>query len=207
MARTLSILSVFLVLIPIVIGISSVKRQSQIGIAILILCIISFSCDLLSYAWAVWYHINYWVIHLYHVLEMIILGMFFTHFLKSKKHSLIFLTLSVMYTIDLILVSGFNQINSGLIGVEGIIIMGYCLFGLYILFQTQEYSHIDQAPPFWFVIGIMTYFTGSLFSWLLFNVIHQDDGGGTGIWAFHNIANILKNVLFAIGLWKARAIS
>ncbi len=198
--------SVFSALIPIIIGFTKRKEQTRIGYLILVLVLISLGSDILSYISAVIFRNNYWVLHIYHILEITILSLFYFYFLKSKSHLYFWLIILCIYLFDIIIVSNVIEMNSIFLAVESLLFILYGVLGYFTLFKDEEHLFLDGSPEFWFNTAIITYFSGALFSWSMFHYLHQPDGSGAGIWAFHNIANILKNILFAIGLWKARAI-
>ncbi len=182
---------------------SRLKNSTSVAKVILVLSITSFSSDALSYVWAILYQNNYWVLHTYHILEIMILGVFYSFFLNNKLHLYFWVIFLLAYIYNTVIISGFSQFSTLLVGIECLLFIIYGVFGYYSLFQKQEYFFLDKSPEFWFNTGIITYFSGSLFSWVMFNYLHLD--GTSGFWAFHNLANILKNILFAIGLWKVRA--
>lgn len=203
MASAIKYLSIFSILIPVLAGLRHYKFQAQNGRLILGLCFISLLSEILSYASAVIYHNNYWVIHLYHITELIILGLFFSEFLDKRIYLYILLLLASFYLIDTIKFSGFQQINAELIGIECLILIGFCVAGYYSIFNQEIYFFLEKSPEFWFITGLTIYFSGSLFSWLLFNVINGGEGHSIGLWTFHQVANILRNICFAIGFWVA----
>lgn len=199
--------SVFSALIPIIIGFKKLKEQTRIGCLILVLVLISLGSDMLSYISAVIFHNNYWVLHIYHILEIMILSLFYFYFLRSKTHLYFWMIFLCIYLFDVIFVSNIIEMNSVLIAVESLLFILYGVLGYFRLFKEEVHLFLDKSPEFWFNTAIITYFSGALFSWSMFHYLHQPDGSGAGTWAFHNIANILKNILFAIGLWKARAVA
>jgi len=55
---------------------------------------------------------------------------------------------------------------------------------------------IYQEPPFWFVVGFIIYFSGTLF--LFIQASNLDRDSREDFWIINYFLNITKNILFAI---------
>lgn len=205
MERVVLYMALFSVLIPVFVGVRTYKYRTRTTTVVLVLSITSLVCDAFAYLWAVIFKNNYWVIHFYAVAEIAIVSAFFAVFLGSSKVHALMLLLLVVYVGELVISADIFHMNPYVKGGICLIVIILCGCGYWMFYQSNDLVFLDSIPEFWFVTGLLTYFSGALFSWLLFLVLHDPSGQGLGIWAFHNIANILKNILFAIGLWKARA--
>lgn len=205
MEKILQITALLSTLFPISIGLINYKRIARTGRPILAISLLSFCCDILSYIWALYFRNNYWIIHFFIIAQLLFLCVFYFEFLGRQKYTIILGILFALYYLFELYILGIRQINSLTISLECIFFIIYGIIGYYYLFQQQQYFFIDKSPEFWYNTAIVCYFSGALFSWSMFSYLHHQDGSGAGIWAFHNIANILKNILFAIGLWKVRA--
>jgi len=199
---TLAYLSFFSALTPIIVGIIKRNILTRALLLVLVISLIAFIADLVSIFPKAFLLQNYIVIHCYSIAEIYVLGLFYYRSLHLPVIRNIFIILTVLYISDVLFFSNEFNFNSGIIAIICLSFISISLFGLYKLFTKEEYLFMDQSPIFWCYIAILTYFSGSFFSWLLFDAIQIN---GEGSWIFHNIANILKNILFAIGLWKVRA--
>ena len=81
----------------------------------------------------------------------------------------------------------------------------FIIFSILYFFKLLSHlptTQIQGLPMFWVNTAVLVYFAGSFFVFLLRNylieVLHDNQ---IVYWSFHNILNILKNLLFAIGLW------
>jgi hypothetical protein len=84
------------------------------------------------------------------------------------------------------------------IGVETILIFIYIIYFLFEQFKTQRSNYIYSHPGFWIVIGIMIYLGGTFFFNILVN--HMPPQQVAQYWYFTFIADIIKNICFAIAL-------
>ncbi len=195
--RYLSILSA---LAPIITRLF-IKKLTNEQKLIYILIWISFSSDCLSFAFAYIFRNSYYVIQLYIILEILIISQYFKLLLKSKI-PIAFGSCLVLTHFAAILMYGITTVDPVLRTVEMLFFLALAFSFFYDLFKNQNQIFFEKLPEFWFNIGFLFYFSGSLFSWILFQYINSSDLALT--WSFHNIANILKNILFTIGLWKVR---
>ncbi len=144
---------------------------------------------------------NYNFLHVYGLLETIILIWFYkTVLVKGKKWIvLIGIVFSLFYIYDSIWVE-LNQFNTIARSVESFIMIVLSLTLFYQFFRNEDDIFLEKSPLFWINIGILIYFSGALFSFVMSSVILSTKLS----WIFHNISNVLKNVFIAIGLWRAK---
>lgn len=202
----LSYITLFSPLLPIIIGIAFFKHLTRVSTLILVLCSFSILCDISSYVWALLYGNNYWIIHLYQIIELAVLGAFYQTFLNNKFSAMPFWGFAIVYIIVIILILQPANISSTMISLKCLLVITYGIWGYLNIFNNSRYLFIDKSPEFWFNTAMLIYFSGSLFSWSMFNLVHQSNGAGSGVWSFHNISSILRNLLFAIGLWKTKTV-
>lgn len=88
------------------------------------------------------------------------------------------------------------------ISIHSLLAVVCCLFYFLKIFRNETEIFIEEDPRFIFVVGFLFFYSVGLFSWILNTYNLKAELNIT--WAFHNLANILKNIFFAIGLWKAR---
>ena len=165
--------------------------------------LLSFITDIVCTLYNKWTGLsNYWIINIYVVIDAILLVVFFQNILKIRW---------VVWScsIGFLLLFSFSYLQWGImefwgtsLAVKSLVVMFMTILSLYFIFTNEENFFIDQNPSFWLFIGLLTYNAGALFTFLLSSDLLML----AGTWKLHNVANILKNILFAIGLWKARAV-
>lgn len=170
--------------------------------------IFSFTVDIISLSLAFSKINTYPLIHIFGLVEFCLLIGFSHNRLKwNKKATKNFLILiGAIYAINSMFHENVFQFNSIIRSCLALIMIFISLryFHRLIKFHTEVF--IEKVPEFWFYTAILTYFSMALFSYILsLDILSKPiDQNLLYSWAFHNIANILKNILFAIGLWKVR---
>jgi len=192
--------SVFSPIIPILFFF---KKQNLFSKVISIFVLVSFASDLYSLL-AIklnWTNDNHNFLSIYGLIESIILILFFYYILEKPKWlkitSIVFL---LFYLIDFIFLE-FNSFNSFGRGMECGIIIFLSITYFYKIYTEEQITHLERFPVFWFVVALLVYFSGGMFTLVLGKIYL----GGVGIsWKFHNASNILKNIIIAIGFYKLR---
>lgn len=80
--------------------------------------------------------------------------------------------------------------------VESILIVAYSIFYLFDQMNKPQVMFIYQEPNFWFVVGFIIYFSGTLFLFIQANNLDRDIRDN--FWKINLFLNITKNILFAI---------
>lgn len=189
--------SVFSPLLPLVVITRSLKLYQKV---IVVFIITSFSADLLSI-----YVIrgsNYNFLHLYGLVESLILFWFYSIVLDNSKKWIypLAMVFSLFYLINSYWYE-WDQFNTVGRSAESIIFIFLSLVMFYQFFKKEEDIFLERSPLFWINIAILIYFSGAFFSFILSKIILSP---GKLSWVLHNSANMLKNLILAIGLWKAR---
>ncbi len=174
------------------------KVRYLYGIALFVL--ISFLTDVL-FGFILVGKPNYFILQLYGIFEALLLFLFYGIVLeKSKKWIIVIgIVFTLFYIYDAIWIEP-DQFNTIGRSVESFIMIVLSLTLFYQFFRKEDDIFLDKSPLFWINIGILIYFSGALFSFVMSSVILTSKLS----WVFHNISNILKNVFIAIGLWRAK---
>lgn len=135
----------------------------------------------------------------YALIEIGLIGSFFHLTTKKKYPFLIYTAILLLLYGTTIYFSG-NEYNSIGDTLESIVMILWSMIYFYDIYYYERDLFIEHSGNFWFVVGILAYFSGALFSFLLSKEILN----GPMVWTFHNLANILKNLCFTIGIWKCR---
>ncbi|UXX77774.1 hypothetical protein N7E81_10370 [Reichenbachiella carrageenanivorans] len=192
--------SMFSVLLPLIIGSSTLMNKPDKGVLpILLLLLLSFLTDLICYFYAP-YGPTYWIINLFSIFEILILGFIYSTQWKSR---FIFLIVPIIWCVafGIKLFENINGFHGEYFAISSFIVMAFACYAFYRIFIEESVLSLESYYFFWINTGFLIYASGSLFSFLLSHHILMENESS---WMLHNAANILKNLLFAIGLWKAR---
>lgn len=95
------------------------------------------------------------------------------------------------------------EFYSGLNGLAGMVIFMLAIRFYYLLARDLPTPFLDRFPMFWIAMAITFYYGGNVFLFLLNNFLLKLGADvHMGYWLIHSVLNTVKNVLFAIGLWK-----
>jgi hypothetical protein len=90
------------------------------------------------------------------------------------------------------------QFDSIQIGVETIIILVFAYYYLYERMNDTNTLFIYNTYPFWIVIGIVLYLSGSFFLYISINSLSNEEI--VKYWVITNIFSIIKSILFTIAI-------
>lgn len=135
--------------------------------------------------------------------------LFFTYFIftsiKNKKIKKLILFFSFCFTLFQAVTYFSNskafRLDSVSVGIETILLFIYILFFFYEYFKNTEPVYIYNQPASWLSIGILIYLGGSFFSNILVN--YMSDQEFNNYWHYTYIAEIIKNLLFAVAILVA----
>jgi len=187
--------SIFSPLLPLLF---SMKRLNRYQSVIVVFILLSFSADLISR-----YLIsrNYSFLHLYGLLEALVLLYFFSLVIERSKRLIlgVAIVFSAVYIVNSLYweVNTFNMFGRSL---ECLIMISLSFVLFYQFYNREDDIFIDRSPIFWINIAILVYFSGAFFSFVLSREILS----GKMPWVLHNASNMFKNILLAVGLWKVQ---
>jgi hypothetical protein len=167
---------------------------------------VSFICDTASLI-LYWLKINpNYIGNTYTLVEFIVLSIIYFIVFNDRKLSRIFIAVGTFYSVVFILNLFFLQqekISSYTETFSSFVFIALSIAFFYRLMKDLPALQIQQLPMFWINTAVLIYFAGNLFLFILTNYlvnILKDDL--IAYWTFHNLLNITKNLLFAIGLWQ-----
>jgi hypothetical protein len=192
------------ILLPILIALFDLKRTwTDLRLLCLIL-ILSLASDLLSLLF-IRYSINTYIVgNIYLITQFAVLALMFR---KNLPYRLGVDTLLILATllciVNLTNFQGPWIFNSFSNVVASLALIGLCMFYFYRLINDLPIVHIQHLPMLWITFGVLTYYAGNFFLFLVNNYLTLGVFGSQPImWILHNLLNIIKNVLFAIALWQ-----
>jgi hypothetical protein len=146
------------------------------------------------------------LLHLYTVLEFVLLSLYFRHLISSHP-KIIYAILYVFSTfciVNSLLFQSIYQYNSYTRSLSGIIIVMYMLFYFKNSLDGKLAGHPEQMVYSSLNSGLMIYFGGSFFLFAYANVIMTDAYMNTVFWSIHATLVLVMYVFFTKGLLDAK---
>jgi hypothetical protein len=170
---------------------------------IIALVVISFSTDI-----TLKYFIdgkNYIYIFIYLLIETLILIYFFHNLLKKRSILILVMLLFFLITLvfELFIKNPIDDLFTFSLTIKCLIFIILSLSYFYQIYNQEEDIFKSKAPQFWYNVGILIYFSLAFFPFLLATEVLTVTFDYT-LWQVHNIGNILKNIIFACGLWMVQ---
>lgn len=132
---------------------------------------------------------------------MLFIGFLGFH-IKNKKARKVLLYTGICFTVFYIsfsaLASNKDSIDSIQIGIETIIVLLFSYYYLYERMNDTNTLFIYNTYPFWVVIGMVLYLSGSFFVYIFTNFLSADEL--KKYWIITNIFSILKSILFTVAI-------
>jgi hypothetical protein len=191
-------LSIFSPLAPLLIQLVKRTKLNRFQTVILILITVSFASDLISKF--ILRRGNYYLLHGYGLMEALLLVYFYS--LAIAKHRNVIYIVGAVFALFYIVNSltwEYHKFNTYGRSIECLMMIGFSFSLFYQFYSEEEDIFIDQFPLFWINIAILTYFSGAFFSFILSKQILSSKELP---WMLHNLSNFLKNILFAVAIWK-----
>lgn len=149
-------------------------------------------------------HSTYWIVNTYNLLDTILVFFFFSRILNHRLVSYFMLGIILVMSGYYCYSVGVHVIWGEVLSMKNILVMGLCVLYFLQVFQSDTEIFLENTPLFWIVIGFIFYTAGSFFLWLMSSEIVNNPKYSMLI---VHLGNILKNILFALGLWKARVVN
>jgi len=149
--------------------------------------------------------------HAYHLLALVELICLFLLYLRllQRKENYWYVVLSLLagfMIVDTLVNQKLNQFNNMAWGMNVSILIFFGLWYYYRLYESAEQIYIEQFPMFFINAGFLIYASGSFFTYLFGWKILSKDAIGLfhNAWLIQSIANLIKNLVIAYGLWRTR---
>jgi hypothetical protein len=192
----LSIVSPAIGLIIGVIYFKKIKLEPS-ALVIFSLLVISIICDLAGLYFANVYRNNIWVSNIYLLSELFLVSLFYKK--NNTSHFWLYCLVlpSILYFLFFLIESGMSTYNRMYYPFNNFIFIFFSIRLFYFMFLREEEMYLEENSIFWFNLAFLVYFSGSFFTELVGNLGEYNR-------FFQNSFNILKNLLFVVGLWKVR---
>ncbi len=192
------------IVIPLFIAMLQWKRMTDELKILRTLLIISLLSDLLSLV-LITYSLNtYWIGNIFMIAQLALLIILFRSQLQYHNVINSILLTSILFCLlNVGFIQGPFVFNSLSNVIACLILISFCLYYFYHLLNDLPTIHIQHLPMLWISFGVLTYYGGNFFLFLVKNYLtYGETGSHKTMWILHNLLNIVKNILFAIGLWK-----
>lgn len=193
-------------LIPLLIGLFKSATLWHEARALLLWIIIGAAFEGLSYFSAQWYGNNLPLMHLYVVLEMSFLSYFFYRDRMNAAAGtwikIIVLLFFLFACFNVLFLQDLYAYTSNTRSVESILLCLFALSWFYKVYKEQQVVFLEREFMFWFVIGILIYFTGNILLWVYGEAVAQQSKQVFAeIWKIHALLNSLLHLFYALALW------
>jgi hypothetical protein len=146
----------------------------------------------------------------YALFEGIFLISFFLFFFNTppKKRGWVLGIYAVLFLIDSIFLEPLNtfvSFNPIARSFNGLVVVVLSFIYFYRVYQQEKITLLEREPSFWFVSGLLLYFSTSFFTFLFSaELFTLDNDKIETSWFFHSISNLAKNGLITVGIWVAK---
>jgi hypothetical protein len=202
--------SAFSVTIPLLLYLSRIRSLSKAGHSIGVLVIISGLLDAAGWFLSSRKISTVLVSNIYGFLLFSILCWFYYELFikKSNNHNyrIVLFTGIAAYVICLFIVlatQGLFQYQDLLRAFSGIIILVLSISFFHYLFKSGPATTLKLYQALWFAMGIVFYFAASIGVFICFQYLLTQTTPDVVqvLWSVHNVNNIIKNILFALGFY------
>jgi len=193
------------VIVPLSIAIAHWKKMPEELKPLGLLLLLSLASDLLSIIFIQYSFNTYLIGNIYMITQFFLLIWLFRIQLSTKRTTTIILLFSGLFCIvNITIFQGPWVFNSVSNVMASLILIGFCLYHFYRLLSDLPIVHIHHLPMLWISFAILTYYGGNFFLFLVKNyLLYGEAGAHKLMWILHNLLNVIKNFLFAIGLWQS----
>ncbi len=201
----ISNLSIYSIALPAVVGLLSYHRLDKIQKAIFFLILLSLITDVSAH-WIIRNVGNHhYLYRIFTIAEFTLLTYVFAQsispFLPDRLFWIIGIGFIAFALIEVIWITDIQQFNSYSTALEGIIMIFYALVFFYKTLHELKIKELEKSPMVWLGIGVLLYFSSSLFIFLFTNYVKSSNNTLFIIWGIHGIFSIILNIIYAIILW------
>nr|WP_293833236.1 hypothetical protein [uncultured Arsenicibacter sp.] len=151
---------------------------------------------------------NLFVLHIYTIFEFSALALFYRAFFGTFYPSRLVPCMMLFFTLASVANSIWLQppdtFNGYARALEGLFVMILALMCYYKILVDLDTRNLFRNPVFWINTGYLFYFAGTLFLFILSNLLLQESERLNFIsWGMHATLVSLNHVLIAVGIWQA----
>jgi len=145
-------------------------------------------------------------LHLFTLLQFGLVLWLYEGFLKEVRRAyllrILWLSFLTFVVLNATWVDGISQMNPHARAVQCITLLVVIISYFLHLLRKMEVDRLERDPLFWVSSGLLIYFSGSFFVFLVSNyLLGKDNEMLLAIFSIVSILNILANLSYAIALW------
>lgn len=194
-------------LLPLAIYLMRIRYASRQVHIIGVLIIVSGLCDLVGLILFKQHQSTVVLFNTYYALLFFLLTWFYYEILfVNTRRMMIWIGLAVYiqsFILITVFVQNFLQYQTLMWVITAVIMITYSIAYFFYSLSTITSAGLFGYSLLWINIGVMIYFCLNLFLFVMGNYVLTQLDAETGalIWSSHNINNIIKNLLFAVGIY------
>ena len=145
------------------------------------------------------------IINIYFIVQFCLLSYMYSFILKNRGLIAFFVSAYLSFSlVNSLLVEPFNQIQSWSDGVQSVLLMILAVTCHIQMLKNPSRDEQFNALVLWGNLGVLFYFSLNLYLFISSNYIFTFESTEKAMitWGFHNFFNIVKNVLFAVGIYN-----
>lgn len=145
----------------------------------------------------------------YAVLFFLLTWFYYEILVLNNRRIMVWIGLAIYlqsFILTTLFVQSFFEYQTLMWVITAIIMIVYGIAYFFYSFSTIPMANVFNYSFVWINSGVLIYFCLSLFLFTIGNyaLTRLDAQMSSMLWSFHNVNNILKNVLFAIGIYLYR---
>lgn len=202
----LSLISSFLVIIPLFLFVFKYKLLGKIQIKLGYLLIVVLLVEVISNI--LWYKKvnNLPIYHFYSIVEFLLILNIYKTILSGLFSKTLFILLGVGFIIfavtNVFLFQDLYTFNSNVTTLLGAIVIFLALSYFYALLKEVKYTALETNPMFWINSGFLIYFSSNLILFFINNNLFKGVTEASHmVWGLHAIVNIVLTIFYTIALW------
>ncbi len=151
---------------------------------------------------------EYWF-RFYDLVSFLLILYYFKSILEKRNHRYIYITSAIYIIFYLFLFLLWNktsnlQTDSYLNLVQTAFIFIFSILWFIDIFKNLEYDSLLKNPHFYFVSGLILYYSGTVFLFLMSSVILEKERAYIlDYWMLNVFFNFVFRIFLILGIWKA----
>lgn len=205
LAERLTDFSMYSVIIPTIIVFIKFRFGNDTQKWISVLVLITLLGEVLLNVLVRYYDNNLPVLHFFTVCQFVLFVLIFEKALIPLFPPVFFKSLIIGFLIfaffDAFLFNGLKNFNSNSRPLSSFILIFLALSFFYKTLKELKIKYLEKEPVLWLSIGVILYFSGSLFIFIFTNYVRNSNEVLLTLWGIHAIFNIVLNLSYSAALW------
>ncbi|WP_108867682.1 hypothetical protein [Aquimarina aquimarini] len=201
----LSLISSFIVIIPLSLSIFRFKSLNKIQIKLIYLLLGILIVECISNI--LWYQKinNLPIYHFFTVLQFLLIINIYREVLSYIYSKSFFTSIGICFIVFAVINTLFLQnlytFNSNTTTVLGVLVVFFALSYFYVLLKEAKYSPLENNPMFWINSGFLIYFSSNLILFFMNNTLFKGiTQASYSLWGLHAIVNIVLMIFYTVAI-------